>query len=434
MNHRRAILFAAAFLCSSALGNAEQPKSRSVSSSRQFIVYCDDAAVRGRVVGFCEEVKSSLLSLLGEADRWKSPVVITIVRAERADIVPVRLHAFESPGGSTIQIDVCVGSEPSAVHLHKQIVRAVFLELAYRERGGIKAAESYVESPWWLVEGASQILARRERGIESHLFKRLVATSKLPPVEDFLRMKDPAPGVTAQSIDEAYAMCLVELLLQQPSGRANLGRLIRHWPELHSDPVAALCKEFPALGLEGGTLQKWWTLSVARFSASDRYHGLSVAETDKELSAALEFEVVINKKGDAKSFFVGEFRQFVKSPGCRKSMLARQAKLLELSTRANALLRPVVVEYEKVFAMLARQKTRGIAERIIAVEGYREAVLHRMGEVADYLNWYEATQFGMRSTAFDGFLKTARQVAADETRVRAADPISHYLDQLQEEF
>lgn len=429
MKHALVFLLALASAVEAAI-----PQARSVSSSKQFTVYCDDAALRGRVVGFVEEVKSGLLELLAEPDRAKSPIIITLGRAPTARAVPVRLHAFEGPGGSTIEIDVQIGDDPAAVHLRKHIVRALLLELTYRDRGGIKGDQRYVEAPWWLVEGALQILSRRDLGVEPELFQRLLETNKFPPLDEFLRLQDGNPGATAQSIDEACAMCLLELLIQQPNGRGNLGRLIRHWPDLHEDAAAALVKEFPGLGQDSGGLQKWWTLSLASFAVADRYRGLSAEQTDKELRALLEFEVVSNKKGDKKKFGIAEFDEFVKLPGCKLAMAGSQAGLVRLSTRANAILRPVVAEYEKVFALLARRRTRGVAERIVRIERYRDAVLHRMGEVSDYLNWYEATQFGTRSNAFDSFLKTAAQLSTDEANSRRSDPVAAYLDQLQEEF
>jgi len=414
--------------------SGEYPKTRSVSSSKQFIIYCDDDLVRGRVTGFVEEVKSGLLELLGEADRAKSPIIITLSRAATPAALPVRLHAFEGPDGSTIEIDVLIGDEPAAIQLQRYIVRALLLELAYRDRGGIKAGQRYAEAPWWLVEGSLQLLSRRGRGVESELFQRLVDTNRFPPLDQFLRMQDADPGTTALSIDEACAMCLVQLLIEQPNGRGNIGRLIRHWPDLHDDPGAALLKDFPGLGQDNGGLEKWWTLSLARFAATDRYRGLSAEQTDKELKALLEFEVVTNKKGDKEKFGVADFGGFVKLPGCRRTMEEAQAALIRLSARANAILRPVVAEYEKIFALLARRRTRGVAERIARIEHYRDTILHRMNEVADYLNWYEATQFGTRSNAFDGFLKTAAQLSNEEARSRLADPVANYLDQLQEEF
>jgi hypothetical protein len=103
-----------------------------------------------------------------------------------------------------------------------------------------------------------------------------------------------------------------------------------------------------------------------------------------------------------------------------------------LSARGNALLRPVISEYSALALQLQRGKTRNVPERLAGIEEYRQAVLHRMTEISDYLSWFEATQFGTRSDAFDGYLKVAREITAAEAR--RENPISKYLDQLQQEF
>jgi len=68
------------------------------------------------------------------------------------------------------------------------------------------------------------------------------------------------------------------------------------------------------------------------------------------------------------------------------------------------------------------------------VEKYRTTVLHRKGEIADYLNWYEATQMGIRSEIFDSYLRAARAVEKDRTQTASSMEIAKYLDLLQEEF
>jgi hypothetical protein len=109
-----------------------------------------------------------------------------------------------------------------------------------------------------------------------------------------------------------------------------------------------------------------------------------------------------------------------------------RADLAGLSTRANAILRPVLDDYAQLATQLARGKTRGAAERIARIEQYRNSVLNRMTDIADYLNWFEATQIGTRSGAFDGYLKAANELKVQESR--RSGPITEYMDQLQQEF
>jgi hypothetical protein len=104
--------------------------------------------------------------------------------------------------------------------------------------------------------------------------------------------------------------------------------------------------------------------------------------------------------------------------------------MVSLSVQANALYRPVIGEYEQIFALLARGKTKGIRERLAKVEGYRESVLRRTVDISDYLNWYEATQMNAQSDAFKGYLKIANEL---EIPMKRSDPITQFLDEVEEE-
>jgi hypothetical protein len=430
----RQLLFAVLLGFSVGAAEAVDLKARTVSSSKEFFIYCPDAALRGRVAGFAEETKAQLLALLGETGHARSPILITIDRPDTAGAAPVQLHAFEGPDGSSIQLDVRLVQD-TPVDLQKHIIRAILLELVYRDHGGIKGGETYVEAPWWIVEGAAQIIRRRDLGVESDLFKRLIEQNRFPPLAEFLAMRDAALGDTAAAIDEACAMCLLQLLLDQPNGRPNLGRLLRHWPDNYQDPTAALLRDFPGLAEKTGQIEKWWTLNLARFSAAERHQGLSARETEKELAALLSFAVSTNAQGEKQRFSLGDYPAFLKLRGAKAALLELHGALIGLSARANPLFRGVVADYERIAAALLRRKTHGVASRIADAERYRKVLLERMDAVADYLNWFEATQFGTRSDAFAGFLKAANQVSVEEEeRARRDDPVAQYLDALQAEF
>ncbi len=227
-------------------------------------------------------------------------------------------------------------------------------------------------------------------------------------------------------------MGLLQLLIEQPDGHANLAHLLRDWPQSNGDPLELLAKEFPAVAGHPDTLQKWWTVNLARFAAADRYQGLTVPDTDKALAPLLQIELVINKKGDKKTFSVGDFTQFTKLSSSRATLSARHADIVALSARANALMRPVVGDYEQIFALLARGKTHGIRDRLAKAEEYRTFVLKRTSEIADYLNWFEATQMKTRSGAFDSYLKTANEISEQDRKQKGA--IGRYLDELEREF
>jgi hypothetical protein len=429
-----AVVLGSAAVVSTCPGQPVDLRKKTVSSSRQFVVYCEDPAVRSRVASFAEDVKGEFLKLLGEYDSArKHPIIVTIapVTPENAALPPLSFGVFGFDGGFKIQIDVRLGDNPAGSNFQRQIVRALMIEYAYRNKPEAFGSDvAYSEPPWWLIEGAVQMSRRRDTGIDTEFFRRLVEVNRLPPIEQFLSEKPKDFAETAQAIDHACAMCLVQLLVEQPNGRANLARLLRRLPDGLPDPVALLTKEFPALSTEK-SLQRWWTLNLARFSAADRYKGLTPEETDAQLSLLLHFDLPVGKEGSQRTYTVDQFDQYLKNPASRAALLHRQSAIVTLSTQGSALYRPVLAEYEQIFSLLARGKTRGIKDRIKKVEGYRENVLKRTADIADFMNWYEATQIASRSDAFEGYMKVANEL---ETPLRKSDPISTYLDEVAQEY
>ena len=399
----------------------------------QFVIFCPDAPLRRQVETLAKDTRSDVCELIGErSDHGKIPIVISLKPAAGRSRPPVIFQMIATPEGAKIEIDAVIGADPSVVNLRRQIVRAVLLEIAYRDRPPVRGGEPYLEAPWWFVDGAIEIFRRRDLGVDSDLFRRLVENNKMPPIGEFLGLRAGGLGATAEAIDAACAMGLVQLLIEQPNGRANLARLVRRWPDTGGDPMSALAKDFPGLADGGASLQKWWTLNLARFAAADRYRGLALEETDKQIAALLEVELVIDKAGAKKKFAIGEYAQFIKLPGARAAMAARKKAAIALSAHAHALLRPVLSEYDEIFSYLERGKTPRFTERLEEIERYRATVLHRMDQIADYLNWYEATQLGTRTNAFDSYLKADGELSRDE-KLRS-EPIARYLDSMEKEY
>jgi hypothetical protein len=408
-------------------------RARSTSSSKQFTIYCEDAALRGRVAGFVEDVKQQTYELLNWQDRGQRiPIVVMIQKGGAKTPVSVRL--LQTPEGPTIHVDARIGDNPADIHLQKHIIRAVMLDFLYRDRSAINAGEAYVEAPWWFVCGVIENYRRKDRGIDAGFYRRLVTTNKLPPIEQFLDGRGLDLGTTAAAFDSACALAFVDMLVGQPDGKNRLAALMRSWPDVHDDRVAALIRMFPGLGDSAESIQKWWTLSLARFSASDRYLGLSAEDTDRELTKLLEFPIIVDKKGKTERFAVSQFPQFVKLPGTKDALNRQRAAIVALSTRANAIFRPVLTGYDEIFALLAKGKTKRVAERIHDVEVYRTTVLHRMSDIEDYLNWYEATQMGGSAKPFESYLSTAKQMESNTDKSSNSQAISDYLDLLEEQL
>ena len=60
-------------------------------------------------------------------------------------------------------------------------------------------------------------------------------------------------------------------------------------------------------------------------------------------------------------------------------------------------------------------------------------MVKRREAIADYLNWFEATQVKDQSGAFDEYFRAARQAERAQA-VHRPDSISTYLDEMDLEF
>ena len=412
-------------------------RHRSASSSGQFIVYCDDRNVRGRVVSFVEEVKGDVLRAFHESDGWQFPIVVTIEPADpaQAQAAPVAIQLVTTVAGPKIDVGVRVGDDPAKVFLQRHIVHALLLEIAYRDRPPIRQGERYAEPPWWLTEGVLQSIRSHAGQRDRDIFKSIVNTEKLPSLDKILTRPPVHLDTAAGAIDRACAFALVEALLRLPAGPANLSRFLRAWPDAGGDAPKLLARQFPALADSPNALAKWWTLQLAALGKSDEWRDLSPTEADAELRALLTLDITTGKPPHTQRFALTDFEKFIKLPGAHPALRLAQAKIVTLSTKAHILYRPILTEYEEICGLLSDGKTKGMAERLAAADRFRNSVLLRCQHVTDYLNWYEATQTPGSTGEFDKYLRAVESFESGKRPAAPVDPkIAGYLDSLESDF
>jgi hypothetical protein len=409
---------------------------RSVSRSRQFIVYCPDVALRVAVTGYVETLKASLLETLGLGDHWKLPIVVNLKRPTTEELGRelTRVRLFNTEEGSKVQIDVALREDQfQEVRFPQQVIRALLLEMAYRGRPPADG-EPLAEPPSWLVEGLAERFEVRatDSSRDAAVFQQLIDTGRLPKLRDFLASEVETMDTPSRMVYASSAACLLEMLEGLPGGRQGLAYLARSFAQEPGDATALLLRHFPSL--DAGSLEKWWTLGLARASARERYLGLSVEETNAQLLLLLKMEVVTDEKKGAKTTFaIGDFKAYLKYRTARPALMQQEGRLAALQTKAHPLLRPVVLEYQRIVAELARGNSRRAERALREVDQYRAMVVERMDRIVDTLNWYEATQMPERSGAFDRYLKAA---AALEKAAppRRDDAITRYIDQVERQF
>jgi hypothetical protein len=249
-------------------------------------------------------------------------------------------------------------------------------------------------------------------------------------VKDFLSQTTTGMNAASLRLYQAYSFSFLQLLTGLKGGQKTLASYIHDLPVGQDSPTGDLMKHFPELGDSPESLEKWWTLSMARLAASDRFKGLSLDETEQRLAALLKFKIPTDKSGKTtKEFAIENFKDFEKNPQAPQVLGAANSSLQYLATQANPLYRPIVAQYMMIIGELQAGKTKQVAGQLSEVAKYREMVLKRMDEIADYLNWFEATQIASRSNSFDDYLMSVKQFSSDSSRRN--DAISHYLDSLE---
>ncbi len=306
-------------------------------------------------------------------------------------------------------------------------MRAVLLECAYRPTPTIKSGRAYPEPPDWLVEAIITAVRQRQAGENVEVFKTLVASGKVPALRDFLAENPSALDATSRGLYDAQALSLLQLLIELPQGRASLAAYAQDFPRGDGgNPAGHLLAHFPTLAGSEQSLGKWWALSLARLASSDRFHGASPEETERQLAALLTIEVL--QKDTARKFEIGQFAEYLKIPASRAALRNRILDLAALSTGAHALFRPVIAEYEQILAQIERGKIKDVPKQLASAATYRAMILSRLGDINDYLNWIEATQTPTESGAFKS---TPSALPASPKR---ADAISKYLDAMEKAF
>ena len=401
--------------------------ARTVSPSRQFIIYGANATLRGAVSELAEQTKANLLALMRQPDGWKTPIVVNLqsALANLPEIPPAALRFSQTGFGLKLQFDLTIGENIDASLVERELLRAILLEMIYRSEPDVAAGTAFVEPPDWLLEGVLALTPGRDRG---PLVEALLVSVKRMPLEEFLQQRPALVDSPGRLLYRAYSLSLVQLLVGGIDGHSRLARYIHNLSRASNDPLADLKAQFPLLGED---VEKKWQSAVARLGDAQSYQLLTFAESEQRLNELLRVKTPDAGKSP-KQAQLSELAQ-------RKPSVAEKMALNELSQnlflftiRANPVMRPIVREYQQIAALLARGKRKRIIEHLARLQMTHTKLVARMNDVDDYMNWFEATQSNSRSGVFADYLKAAGNSQVPAPRRR--DALSVYLDSLAEQF
>jgi hypothetical protein len=405
---------------------------RSVSTSRQFIVYGTTTELRGAIAALAEKTKKNLLGILQQRDDWKTPVIVNL-QFPQANIpdVPLSGRYFSQTGsGLKFQLDLTIEANLDVTALQRDLSWAILLEMMYRRQPDLPAGTSYVQPPEWLIEGLLTAQPGQSRAEISEALAPALAHDNVVTLEAFLRQKQGLLDSTGQLLYRAYSFVLLQLLLDDAAGPMRLAAYIANLSHASNDPLADLKERFPTLA-GAGDVDALWKSKVAAAGSAHDYELLTCAETDRQLEDLLaggprdatdtqrpaQLETLLSKKV---------------SPEKAAELRRLSQGLMLLTTRSNPVLRPVVREYQIIVERMAANKRRGLETRLAKAKSTRARIVARMSDIDDYMNWFEATKSSTRSGAFASYLRAVEK--SNEPQPRRRDPLSVYLDSLEAKF
>ena len=408
---------------------AATPTERSVSPSGQFILYGGDAAWRGAVSALAERTKANLLALLQRRDQWVTATVINLQsRAPNLPEIPSAALRFSQTGsGLKLQLDLAISREINSAATERELLRAILLEVIYRNQTAIAPGDVYVEPPSWLVEGLLALTPNRDR---ASLINALAVSERVTPLNEFLRERPELLDPAGRLLYRAYSLALVQLLIESGDGHARLGRYIDNLSFSSNDPLRDLEAAFPQLA---GNEEKIWKSKIADIKSSRRADLLTFSQTEEKFADLLRTKFPpADGRDKSVSVSLQDLYQKKLSSTQRLALQKFSQELMLLAAHANPVLRPVVQDYQQLAWQLALGKNRAVAARLAELKVLRAKLSARMSEVDDYLNWFEATQLKTRSGLFEDYLNTSNPAVPSPAHRK--DAYSAYLDAMEAEF
>jgi hypothetical protein len=410
---------------------ATEPLPRSISASRQIIVYGTDVALRGAVADLAERSKARLLGVLRKRDDWKTPILVNLQfpLANLPETPASELHLSQTGFGLKLQLNLTIAADLHAPSVQRELLRALLLELIYRNHSDLAPGTIYTAVPDWLLEGLIG-LESREQEVLAEALESGVASKNLMSLEQVLRQKPNQLDSAAHLLYRAHALVLLQFLVSEGGGPARLATYIENLARASNDPFSDLKGSFPLL-VSAPDLRAKWESAVKTFASTGSYRLLTFAETWRRLEELLGSGLPDPK--DKTKTVPLEKLATVKPVSTQVAALRRLTQDLSvLATTANPVLRPVVLEYQQIAHRLAVGKRSGVQRRLARLQKTRVAMGGRMNEIDDYMNWFEATQMTTKSGVFTNYLKAA-EAPSDPPR-RRRDALSVYLDAIEAQF
>ena len=416
-------------------GNVPRPKAAEVaySESRMFRVTGGDGATRSSVVLLLEQYKNKFHKLLEEKDR--------------RTVVPVNVVLSTEPVERGIQYDLGKTNDSFVlgIRIHpdpgidQDLLERAALTVMLYERSLRTLKPDALEDPLvvrpWLVEGLVEARKWSEGSADRRLYEGVFRRGGGFTMDELFELSDRS----FQQLDSASRLsfralsgALVMALLEQPQGREAFRNFCGEAARFSGEMPVLMRKHFPDLNLSEKSLAKWWALTLAKLVQPKLTEALPVADTERELNAALQFHTR-DADGNALDKGIDSWKEITALEDTERREAVRPVEdgLVRLSYRCFPSYRPIIQEYQQILRdIVAGKKEDKIQPRLSELSEQRVVRMERAERARDYLDFIEISLARDLSGEFDDYMRLKKELEL-RPRPKRHDRLTVVLDKMQ---
>ena len=408
-----------------------------MDNSGQILVTDSDPARKGdplfEIAGFSRR-NSVLRSAVDLRDHVWSSLAQSRVSYPRARPIQIFLYPqkppgsvsaeiVEAPDGIVFRLLVSVNEDFDGEVFQRAVMKIVLRELGMRPSGNLGLHPESVKLPRWLTDGLLHAWRYPNALASLDELRPVLSNVELPALDNIL-LREEDVGAPSSSLEFALGRCLISML----SNRADSSR--GFFDLLHGDPFVSpylfLSQCFPSLGRTEAEIQKEWTVQAASLATQRSRMTMTGEESEEALRRLVEIDVVNAATLKRVCYPIESFDEYLRLPGMRALLQARQVEFLAVGTKAHFLYSEVIALYAALCGELIKGHVAGLPARFRQARLERESIAARLSRIRDFMNWYEATP-GSSEGKTD--LREFYQILDDGEKGRAK--ISAALDALE---
>ncbi|MEK7949409.1 hypothetical protein [Luteolibacter soli] len=444
-------------------GNVPRPKpvEEAISRSGMFRVRGGDALRRSSVALHLEQVREQFLDLVRDrtvpegtdgkrgafkeatakaTDKFKVPVNVEIVDLAKDAPPPARPVEFGLVNAENhLSLSIRIYSDPGIDN--DQLERAALTVILY-ERSLRTLKEGELEDPLvirpWLVEGLVEARKWSEGSADRRLYEGVFRKGGGFTMDELFELSersflqlDSASRLSFRALSGALVMALLE----QPQGKEAFRNFCSEAARFSGEMPVLMRKHFPDLNLSEKSLAKWWALTLAKLVQPTLTEVLPVLETERELTAALQFHTR-DADGNAVDRGIEAWKEIAALKDTERGEEVRPAEdsLVRLSYRCFPSYRPIIQEYQQILRdIVTGKKEDKIEARLAELSEQRVVRSERATRARDYLDFFEISRARDLSGEFDDYMRLKKELEL-RPRAKRTDRLTEVLDTMQKAY